>query len=62
MTRKRDQEIVTALDIGTSKVAAIVAAVDEDLQGIGDSGIRLESVAGNEARIGGQYRGHGAID
>ena len=30
MTRKRDQEIVTALDIGTSKVAAIVAAVDED--------------------------------
>ena len=59
MTRKRDQEIVTALDIGTSKVAAIVAAVDEDsreleILGFGSSpsqGMKRGSVVNIEATV-----------
>jgi cell division protein FtsA len=59
MTRRRDQEILTALDIGTSKVAAIVAAVDEEsreleILGFGSSpsqGMKRGSVVNIEATV-----------
>ncbi len=59
MTRKRDWEIVTALDIGTSKVAAIVAAMDEDsreleILGFGSSsslGMKRGTVVNIEATV-----------
>ncbi|WP_446830628.1 cell division protein FtsA [Candidatus Foliamicus sp.] len=59
MTRKRDRDIVTALDIGTSKVAAIVAAADEEsgeleILGFGSSpskGMKRGSVVNIEATI-----------
>ncbi len=57
MTRRRDREIVTALDIGTSKVAAIVAEMDEEsreleILGFGSSpslGMKRGSVVNIEA-------------
>lgn len=61
MARKLDRNLVVGLDIGTSKVAAIVGEMKEDGE-IEVIGIGTHPSRGLKKGRGGQSGGHGAVD
>jgi hypothetical protein len=60
MPRKDDKQIIVGLDIGTSKVVAIVGELQDDGQ-IEVIGFGIASLEGPEEGRGREHRVHGAV-